>query len=243
MPAMSTSQIIIGDVQQQQQQKQQQQQTQKLVVQIQSSNNNKTTTTSHQKRPQKQQQTLQQQQQVNPPGAIQLVDGATLVPTESLITSQQQQVNHLQQQQQHHHHPQMATIVTAAGAAPILVPSTQPVGPIAVAIAPSALVNAAGQVIDFAQLNSAVAVDQQVVVGGELSTTVDGGVVPVGGAEYFIQTAAPVAGTEVMHGVMGPDQMIMTGGGPVAATSDGTPIPYDQLKQLLQTQLEYYFSR
>lgn len=175
-------------------------------------------------------QQQQQQQLLSSAGAIHMVDGTTLVPTESLIISPQQQ----QPQTLHHHtHSQMATIVTSAGATPILVP-TQPVGPIAVAIATVAptgaplLTSPSVPVIDYAQMNGtggAQGGSNEVVV----ATSAEGAV--VAGGEYYMQ-APPLEG------------MIMAPVGvPVAATSDGTPIPFDQLKQLLQTQLEYYFSR
>lgn len=204
--SVETMQLIGGDVQQQQQQK-----------------------------PVQQLQTTQQQSATSPAGppvAIQLADGTTLVPTESLISPPQ----HLSAA----HLPQMATIVTAAGANPILVPSSQPGGPIAVAIGP--------QVIDYSHLNGGGGGSAQGEVVPVISTGggVDGcagaaAVVPAG--EYYIQTTA---GPEVMHGVVPHEQLIMApvaGSGPVTATSDGTPIPFDQLKALLQTQLEYYFSR
>lgn len=173
-------------------------------------------------------QQQQQQQLLSSAGAIHMVDGATLVPTESLIISPQQQ----QPQALHHHtHSQMATIVTAAGATPILVPTQ---GPIAVAIATVAptgapiLTSPSVPVIDYAQMNGtggAQGGSNDVVV----ATSAEGAV--VAGGEYYMQ-APPLEG------------MIMAPVGvPVAATSDGTPIPFDQLKQLLQTQLEYYFSR
>lgn len=195
-----------------------------------------------------QQQLLQQS--ANPPtgAAVQLVDGTTLVPTESLISPQQQQqqpqiLHHLQAAT---HRPQMATIVTAAGATPILVPSSQPVGPIAVAIGPTGaqtLVSNTGQVLDYSQMNGGGSIVQaELSAGGaESGGAVAAAVVP---EEYYIQAAT---GPDVMHSVVSPEQMMggvaSVAGGVVASTSDGTPIPFDQLKQLLQTQLEYYFSR
>lgn len=206
------------------------------------------------------QTTQQQQHQVqlqSQQGPLPLVDGAAVVvPTDSLVRPQQQQAlhhNHQQQQQQQHPHlaqlPPMATIVTAAGATPILVASTQPVGPIAVAIAtgPSGAMAKphqavpSGLVIDYAQLNGG---GGGAVLGHDPVTSAEGAGAVVGGAEYYLQTAAP--GQEVQHEslVMGPRVPgVPIGLGPVATISDGTPIPFDQLKQLLQTQLEYYFSR
>lgn len=162
---------------------------------------------------------LQQQQQQ---------DRKTAIPAES------------QQQHQNPHHlaaaqlAQMATIVSAGGVSPIL----PPVGPIAVTIAPNgALLNPA-QVIDYGQLNEAPAGPDEAATPIEVE-----GSGPAAG-EYYIQ-AAPAS--EVVHTVLPPDQLIMAQGGAllgsVAATSDGMPITFDQLKQLLQTQLEYYFSR
>lgn len=192
-----------------------------------------------------QQQQHQLLQQSSNSGAVQLVDGTTLVPTESLI-SLQQQPQTLHPLQSATHHPQMATIVTAAGATPILV---QPVGPIAVAIGPRGaptLVNNTGQVIDYSQMNGGggSTVPAELSAGGAESggAVAAAAVVP---GEYYIQAAGPDA---VMHSVVSPEQMMgggasVAGGGVVASTSDGTPIPFDQLKQLLQTQLEYYFSR
>ena len=153
---------------------------------------------------------------------IQLVDGTALVPTEALIATstpvaQQQQTPPLL-----HLAAPMATIVTTGVPAPtILVPSTQPtvVGPIAVTLAP-----APGQVIDYAQLNGAA------TQGAEAVST-------EGASEYYIQ-AAPTGAVEVMHV---PQEQPLIMGGP--APMGEVPIPFDQLKQLLQTQLEYYFSR
>lgn len=82
------------------------------------------------------------------------------------------------------------------------------------------------------------------MLGNDPVTSAEGAGAVVGGAEYYLQTAAP--GQEVQHEslVMGPRVPgVPIGLGPVATISDGTPIPFDQLKQLLQTQLEYYFSR
>ena len=154
---------------------------------------------------------------------IQLVDGTALVPTEALIATSSTPV--AQQQQPPpllHLAAPMATIVTTGVPAPtILVPSTQPtvVGPIAVTLAP-----APGQVIDYAQLNGAA------TQGAEAVST-------EGASEYYIQ-AAPTGAVEVMHV---PQEQPLIMGGP--APMGEVPIPFDQLKQLLQTQLEYYFSR
>lgn len=169
---------------------------------------------------------LQQQQQQE--GVIPVLDRKTAIPAES------------QQQHQNPHHlaaaqlAQMATIVSAGGVSPIL----PPVGPIAVTIAPNgALLNPA-QVIDYGQLNGAPAGPDEAATPIEVE-----GSGPAAG-EYYIQ-AAPAS--EVVHTVLPPDQLIMAQGGAllgsVAATSEGMPITFDQLKQLLQTQLEYYFSR
>lgn len=171
---------------------------------------------------------------------IQLADGITLVPVTEVNL------------------PPMTTLV---GAAPILVPSAPPpVGRIAVAIAPGGtlLTTAAvpGQVLDFGQMNGGAAVPPSSsaapVATGEPSGVVGG---EAGAGEFYIQAGVvPPTATEMIHG----EQLIMAtpGGvaaaavatpavvtGPVTATSDGTPIPLEQLKQLLATQLEYYFSR
>lgn len=190
-----------------------------------------------------------------PAGTIQLVDGATLVPTESLIGQQQPQVHHHLQAAAVPQHPQMATIVTAAGGAPILVPSgAQPVGPM-VTIGPNGAIittvatpttaPGAGSQQDYVQMN-----------GTEGGAT--GAVMPVAGEYYVPAAGQPVSGEVVMQqqAAAGQDQLILGSSvaavpagvptavvGPVTATSDGTPIPLDQLKQLLMTQLEYYFSR
>lgn len=112
--------------------------------------------------------------------------------------------------------PTMTTIVAAPGAAPILVPSAAQPGRIAVALLPGGL--------EFAQLN------------GAAPAGVDGaaGSVEAGAGEFFAGGADLNAVAATAPGATG---------GPVTATSDGTPIPLEQLKQLLSTQLEYYFSR
>lgn len=183
--------------------------------------------------------TIKQQQQlkITQPSTIQLVDGGGVVVGETLVNGPPQQTIHL---------PQMATIVAAPGATPIIVPSAQ--SRIALAIAPSGATPAAeplvvpGQVIDFSLMNgSAVGGGAGVAApSGNEAAAVDGGA-----TEYYFQPAVqPVAGAEVIiGGAAGVAATGIVGTGPVTATSDGTPIPLEQLKQLLGTQLEYYFSR
>lgn len=181
----------------------------------------------------KQPQQLKITQQSN----IQVLDGGGVVG-ETLVSGPPQQTIHL---------PQMATIVAAPGATPIIVPSSAQ-SRIAVAMAPNgallatpatvvAPVAVPGQVIDFSLMNGSAAAGVATPSGNE-ATAVDGAA-----SEYYFQsTGQPVAGAEVIiGGAAAPPAIVATG--PVIATSDGTPIPLEQLKQLLGTQLEYYFSR